>query len=79
MTFALVESAWYDATNFMLEPMLGLLACSIVRSQTEGTAEWKQPWIRRQAINGGMLTMHFIHIMYEKKTKERNELKQMNE
>ena len=43
MTFALVESAWYDATNFMLEPMLGLLACSIVRSQTEGTAEWKQP------------------------------------
>ena len=39
MTFALVESAWYDATHFRLEPMLGFLAFSIVRSEAGGTAE----------------------------------------
>ena len=43
MAFALVEIVWYDATHFTLEPMLGFLASSIVRSKAVGTAEWRQP------------------------------------
>ena len=39
MAVALVESAWYGATHFLLEHLSGLQAISIIRSQTGGKRE----------------------------------------
>lgn len=39
MAVALVESAWYGATHFLLEHLSGLQAISTIRSQTGGKRE----------------------------------------